>query len=222
MRLLALILAFVALVGAAPRDWTRTVTNVGGAYVVGNPQAKVRVTEFTSYTCSHCATFAREGQPLLMALVRTGRVAFEVRNAVRDKLDYTAAVAARCSGGARFIGLHDAIFAAQGDLMRRMQAWETAQGGRVVRQEPSQMMKEAARASGLVELMAKRGVTPAALNACFANKASIPPVINMTRDAWEVRKIAGTPAFLVNGEPVQASNFDALEPLIQARLGSAR
>lgn len=217
----AALIAAAALIGAAPVDWTRTVTNARGAYVIGNPRAPVRVVEYTSYTCSHCAAFAREGQPRLMSAVARGTVAFEIRNAVRDRLDFAGAVAARCAGPARFVASHDAIFAAQQRLTDQTVAWQEG-AGKAVPPDANVALKALARGSGLTRLMAAQGVTPAALDACLTSKAAQAPVLAMTDDAWNVRKIAGTPAFLVNGEAVPASSFETLDPFIQARTSGAK
>lgn len=221
MRLFAAVIASVAIIAAAPIDWTRTVTNAGGAYVIGNPRAKVRVVEYTSYTCPHCAAFAREGQPKLMRAVARGTVAFEIRTAVRDRLDFAAAVAARCVGPARFAAAHDAIFAAQTALTERTVAWQDG-AGRGAPTEANAALKALARGSGLTQLMAARGLAPAALDACLTSKAAQAPVLAMTNDAWNVRKISGTPAFFVNGEAVEGNSFEAIDPHIQARLGAVR
>src|SRR3546814_9167637 len=64
-RLLALI-GVVMLAGAAapaPQagDWTRTVTQTAaGSFVMGNPAAPVKLIEYLSYTCPHCAAFSAE------------------------------------------------------------------------------------------------------------------------------------------------------------------
>ncbi|MCB8828310.1 DsbA family protein, partial [Escherichia coli] len=51
-----------ALVAAAPAaDWTRHVTQTAkGAFVLGNPAAPIKLVEYGSYTCSHCAAFSKE------------------------------------------------------------------------------------------------------------------------------------------------------------------
>ena len=47
-------------------DWTHAValTPEGGVRM-GNPAARVRLVEFSSFTCPHCAAFASEGLPAL-------------------------------------------------------------------------------------------------------------------------------------------------------------
>src|SRR3546814_3861690 len=102
-RLLALI-GVVMLAGAAapaPQagDWTRTVTQTAaGSFVMGNPAAPVKLIEYLSYTCPHCAAFSAESAAVLRGrMVKSGKVSLELRNAVRDKLDLAAAALARRS-----------------------------------------------------------------------------------------------------------------------------
>ncbi len=216
MRILLGLLALLTLGAAGPVDWTKTVTRTpAGSYVVGNPAAKVRLIEFMSYTCPHCAHFAAEGTPPLMHdYVKRGTVAFEVRNAVRDPLDLAAAIAARCGAPGRFPGNHEAIFAAQASLFEGANKFDPAPTSK----DPIAGMKAMSRTSGLTALMAKRGVSPAALDACFASKAAQAPVITMTNDAWSTRKIPGTPAFFLNGKAVETNEWAGLEPLLRAAL----
>ena len=62
---------------------------------MGNPNAKVKLVEFGSLTCPHCAEFEEEGgKALIENYVKTGQVSWEFRNFVRDPFDITA-VAAR-------------------------------------------------------------------------------------------------------------------------------
>lgn len=227
MRVVFAILALFALVGAKPHstspragvDWSRTVTPTrGGSYVIGNPAAKVRLVEYMSYTCPHCGEFAEQGAPLLMRdYVAKGLISFELRNAVRDKLDLAAALAARCGGASRFPGNHEAIFAAQRQMFEKADAWAATPAAQV--SDPNEGLKALARGAGLSELLARRGVTPAALDACVVAKPNQTAVLGMTREAWEVRKIPGTPAFFLNDKPVGANTWAGIEPEVRKALG---
>jgi len=219
MRLLVAVLALFTL-GAAPPNWTRTVTaGANGAYVMGNPKAKVRVVEYLSYSCGHCAHFNAEATPVLKAnYIAKGMVALELRNAVRDRFDMTAALLARCGGAARFFGNSDALFAAQDALMAKAAAYD-ASDTQPESTPVNTAIKGVARGAGLVELMAKRGYTPAQLDACLIDKRNQDAVLAMTREAWETRKIPGTPTILVNGEAAPAGSWELVEPRIRAALG---
>jgi protein-disulfide isomerase len=211
-------LALLTLGAAKPADWSKTVTTTRtGAHVIGNPSARTKLAEYMSYTCGHCAHFAAESPAMVRDYVAKGLIAFEIRNAVRDRLDFAAALAARCGGPARFYGNHSAIFAAQEAIFAKVQAWEAA--GRAKSADPDAGLKEIARGSGLTDLMAKRGIAPAALDACLVSKPSQAAVIAMTNDAWQVRKIKGTPSFLVNDKPIAANDWAGVEPALRSTLG---
>src|SRR5437870_4258034 len=91
----ALVLAFAALaLLAAPaassaqrrapvahRDWSLVaVRTPEGGVRIGNPAAPVKLIEYGSITCPHCAAFSADGAAALRArYVRTGRVSWEYR-----------------------------------------------------------------------------------------------------------------------------------------------
>ncbi len=69
--------------------------------------------------------------------------------------------------------------------------------------------------SGLREIGAKAGVTPAMLNQCFANDAHITALVKSAEAAFG--KIRGTPAFEINGALVpDVNDWHALEPKLRA------
>ncbi len=216
MRLLLALLALFALGGGKPVDWTKTVTRTpAGSYVVGNPAAKVRLVEFMSYTCPHCAEFTAEATaPMMRDYVARGTVSFELRNAVRDPLDLAASLATRCGPPARFLGNHEAVFAAQTQLFEGASKFDPAPTAK----DPIAGLKAMSRASGLTAVMAKRGVPAAALDACYASKAAQAPVLAMTNEAWNVRKIKGTPAFFIDGKQVDAHSWAEVEALLRTEL----
>lgn len=210
-----LILAFLALftLAAAPApstvDWTKTVARApSGGFIIGNPAAKIRLVEYMSYTCPHCQHFAAESAvPLMRNHIAKGNVSFEIRNFLLNGLDFTFALAARCGGPARFKGNHDAIFAAQQALVTRGMTFNPAPYAK----NPAAGMKAWARASGLTELMAKRGVPAAALDKCIADTAEQGRIQAMTREAVDVRKLSGTPSFFINDQPLSGNTWSSVE-----------
>ena len=76
---------------AAPEGqrWSEVVRRTqAGGYLMGNPQAPVKVIEYASLTCNHCAHFAAEGEgPLKADYVDSGRVSFEFRNYTLELLE---------------------------------------------------------------------------------------------------------------------------------------
>ncbi|MBA3897674.1 MAG: thioredoxin domain-containing protein [Sphingomonadaceae bacterium] len=218
MRAALLLAALLSVAAAKPADWTRTVTQTPtGAYVLGNPHAKVRLVEYLSYTCPHCAHFAGESAaPLRKTYVARGAVAVELRNAVRDRLDFADALAARCGGAGRVFGDSEAIFAAQDALIAKAEAFEKAGS---VPAEPNAGLKAMARGSGLTALMAARGLSPARLDACLVSKPAQDQVLAMTKEAWDARKISGTPAFLIN-DTLAGGGWAQIEPQLRAAVAA--
>ena len=73
-------------------------------FVMGNPDAKLKLIEYGSLTCPHCREFDEKGVPALIDnYVKTGQVSWEFRNYVRDAFDLTAALVARCNGAKQLL-----------------------------------------------------------------------------------------------------------------------
>ena len=220
-RLLALFA--LPLIGAAPAapNWVGTVIQAAnGAYVMGNPKAKVRLVEYISYSCSHCAHFTGEAKlPLKRDYVAKGLVAVEFRNAVRDQFDMTAALLARCGGAARFYGNNEALLETQDQWLGKAQSFMDANGAALAKMTPSQGFGALSRGVGLNAVMQARGFTAAQQNACLVSKPSQDRIVAMTNEAWKVSKIGGTPAFKVDGVMLTgAGSWPVVEGAIKAAL----
>ncbi len=219
----AVLLGVVAVltIGAAPVDWTKTVTRgANGAYVLGNPKAKVRLVEYMSYSCNHCAQFTSEAAgPLKSNFVAKGNVAVELRNAVRDRYDFAAALLARCGGGSRFVAQSEALFAAQERLMAQAQEFE-ASNPMPDNAPINDVLSGIARGSGMTALMAARGLNVATANACLTNKAEQSVVLGMAKEAWETRKLKGTPSFLINGKDSGPATWRDIEPKLRSAIAA--
>ncbi|HEX8484458.1 DsbA family protein [Sphingomonas sp.] len=212
-----LALAAILLSGAArPRDWTATVTATpAGAYVLGNPQARVKLVEYASYTCNHCAAFSRESDAVLKGrMIRSGSTSLEVRHIVRDSLDLSAAILARCTGRQRFFATSAAIFAAQDDWLARGAQFQQLNGSHLALYSQTDQLRVLADGSGLTALVKARGLSEPAVAACFADDAGIARITAMTAAA--PRDIPGTPTFYINGRIVpRTASWSALEPALR-------
>lgn len=179
-------------------DWAKrtSLSDIGG-YVMGNPDAKTRLVEYISYTCSHCADLTNASkEPLKINWISKGTLNVEVRNAVRDRFDLTAALLARCGGPTKFFGNHYALFANYGNWMKQVMAYDAKE------RPPATIdavLEDIASNTGLYSFMRKRGFTQVQLKACLADTAAREKVLAMTQEAWEGVKIDGTPGFTLNG-----------------------
>lgn len=212
---------FAPAQAAAPNYATMVTATPAGAFVLGNPKAKIRLVEYLSYTCSHCAHFTEEASvPLKRDYVAKGLVALELRNLVRDPFDLTAALLARCGGPAKVFGLTEAIMGRQAVWMAEGQVLAIKQEEALKKMPLVQQLRTIAQGSGLLELVQSKGVTDAQANACLANPQMHKTVIAMTKDAVDVRKINSTPTFLINNKPGPAgSHWDDIDTALRAALG---
>lgn len=204
----------------AVKDWT-TVTAMApsGGFVMGNPTAKVRLVEYASFTCPHCAHFSDTGMAALRAgYIRPGKVSLEVRTAVRDRVDLAAALLARCGGPSRFFATSELLFASQGQWLPKAMEFEGRQGAQLTGQPRAARLGAIARGAGLDALLRPRGIAPARIDACLASPSETKRVTAMTDEAWNVRRISGTPFFLVNGAATEARDWPSLEAALRAAL----
>lgn len=81
---------------------------------LGSPNAKIKVTEFFSLTCTHCAAFSREVMPEIEKnLIDTGQVRFIYRDFPLDQVALTAAMVARSLPPERYEPFVSQLFANQ-------------------------------------------------------------------------------------------------------------
>ncbi|RHW18384.1 protein-disulfide isomerase [Sphingomonas gilva] len=201
---------------AAAQDWSRTITPTPtGSYVHGNPAAKVKLVEYISFTCGHCAHFVGEASAALDARVKSGTTSVELRHAVRDPLDLTASILARCAGPRAFHGHTRAIMAAQPQWLEKGAAWQAANAEALKTMSISARLQGYAGGSGLLALMKARGLPEAKAKACLANPAELKTLTEQAKAAFAV--IRGTPSFTINGEVVTGvHDWSGLQPRLVA------
>ena len=211
----ALLLIGGAALAAAPAKtaWlsTFTVSSVGG-HIIGNAAAPVKLVEYASYTCGHCGTFETTEAPLLKnQYVAGGKVSFEIRNLVRDEIDLTAAMLARCGGKGRFFGNHRHLMATQA-VWSDDSKITSATVAKLQANDLIGFMLAAHTELGLDKIMQARGVTAAKAKACVTDAAALDQILAMTDEAVGPLGLTGTPSFLVNGNQVDGHDLASLKP----------
>jgi protein-disulfide isomerase len=208
-------------------DWTTVVAATPeGGFVMGNPNATVKIVEFGSMTCPHCREFDETGvKPLTEQYVKTGRVSFEFRNFVRDGYDLAASVVARCGGPSSFFGLTRQLYADQPDWIGKIQAADPAQMQAIGALPTNQQLAAVAKLAGLPQWAALRGLPSAKTEACLADPATPTKLVQMQSDAVaQIPNFPGTPTFLLNGKMVDikpgATVWSQVEGAIKSALGS--
>lgn len=206
-------------------DWSTVVSQTAeGGFLMGNPNAAVKVVEFGSMTCPHCAEFEEQAmKPLADNYVKSGKVSFEFRNFVRDPFDVAASLIARCGGTTSFFGLTRGLFADQAVWFAKVQSADQAAMQQVQSLPPNQQFAEIAKIAGFQDWAAVRGLSSEKTAACLANQSEVDRLVQMQNDAVSAHDIAGTPSFLLNGEmvPIEAGStpWQQLEARIKSALG---
>jgi protein-disulfide isomerase len=200
--------------------WTATVTlGEGGSHVLGNPDAKVKLTEFISYTCPHCAHFHQESDaPLKLGYVMPGKVSIEVRHLVRDPVDLTVALLTNCGEPKRFFRNHDAFLQSQPSWLKIMETASDGQKQRWTKGNLGTRMQAIAGDFGFYQMMEQRGYDRAALDRCLSDEAMAKKLAAQTQAAVAAG-VKGTPSFMLNGTLLDDTyDWETLSPQVQARL----
>lgn len=189
-----------------------------GAIVVGNPAARVKIVEYLSLTCPHCAHLATEAMgPLEKDYIAPGLVSYEVRHAVRDPLDFVASLLLRCVPPDRYLGSIEALFATQDQWFQ--QAQEKTAAPEFDALPPDKKIPAVAKAAGFDSFFAKRGLSPQAQAACMADEKGQAVLTRMTDRSWNKDAIKGTPTIMINGvRRDEIKTWDALDAAIKAGL----
>ena len=220
-------LSAAALLSAAPvrraapvRPWTATiVATPEGGFRMGNPNAQVKLVEYGSLTCAHCAAFARAGVPTLLATyVRSGKVSYEYRNYILNGLDVVASVIARCGGPGRFFPVADRFYATQSEWMGRLAALSAVQKSQLQALPEPMRTTRLADLTGLTALAAQQGLAPAAAKRCLADQASLDR-LDAIAAAAEAQGVSSTPTFFINGANIGTQTWATLEPILRESAG---
>jgi protein-disulfide isomerase len=205
-----------AIAPPAGKTWADTVTKTPeGGYLMGNPDAPIKLLEYGSLTCPHCADFAETSMAELRdKFVASGRVSFEFRNFVRDAIDVTAAQLTRCGAPESYFALTDQAFANQAAMFQKAQGAGEAAYTAAMALPDAQRGQALADLTGLSEFFASRGISRDQAATCLANTAEAQALAKRTQEQGDELNITGTPTFFINGEKLDLNAW----PEIKARL----
>lgn len=168
-----------------------------GGYLLGNPKAPVKVVEFVSYTCPHCAHFhAESSTPLQAKYIAPAHISLEVRPFLRNAIDVTATLLTNCGPAERFYGNHSLLLQRQAEWLRSP---SQAQIRRWEHPDFATRTKAMAQDLGLYRLMLTRGYKPGELDRCLSDRAAAERLAEQTETATDRIGVRGTPSFTING-----------------------
>lgn len=199
------------------QSWSAMIAKTDpGGYVMGNPEAPIKLIEYASLTCPHCAQFAAESdEELRTAFVESGRVSYELRNFVMNPLDLSMAMLVRCGAPESFFALSKQTFANQPTIV---QTWTQAgeqQANQAASLPPEQRYFAIASLAGLPEFYGARGISTDQAKQCLADvKAAETLATNTTKQSEEFQ-ITGTPTFLLNGSKIEGNTWPEIKAALE-------
>jgi protein-disulfide isomerase len=205
---------------AAPAGttWAQTiVATPEGGLRMGNPDAPIKIIEFGSYTCPHCAEFTEEShEQVERDFVNSGKVSFEYRNYVRDPLDITVALLARCGGPEAFFPLNLQFFQNQEEMIKKIQAGGEGAYQTAIAAPPGQRFVRMATLAGLIDYAKERGIPEDKARQCLADtKTAEMLAAGVERDTAKY-SITGTPTILLNETPIDVPTWQAVVERLKA------
>jgi protein-disulfide isomerase len=145
---------------------------------VGDPNAKVKIVEYMSMTCPHCANFHNKTfDEIKKKYIDTGKVYFVIREFPFDPRAAAAFMLARCAPEQQYYPFVSMLF-------KQQQSWATAQDAR----------------AALLQMSKLAGFSQETFEACLTNQKLLDDVnATMQRGATEFG-VNSTPTFIINGK----------------------
>ena len=211
------LLVAIAVVGAAALGWVATRPKGGGeaidpnmkpgtakGFLMGSPDAPVKVVEFADFECPACGQFATLTEPdVRERLIKTGQVSiqFYVFPLPMHQNTWSASNAAYCAAEqGKFWEMHDRLFYTQ-DL------WNSE-----ATTSPAKKMKGYAKDIGLDQ---------SKFDDCYDSQRSYPDIKASGIEA-EARAVNETPTFIIGGKMYPGMiGYDQFKKLVDAELAKA-
>lgn len=206
--------------------WSDVVnaTSAGG-YMMGNPNAKVKLIEVGSLSCPHCKAFDDEGVPaLIQNYVKPGKVSWEFRPyLIHGPIDMALNLVARCNGVKSFFPIAQSMYKDQPALMSKIEGVPQDKFAQIQNLPTNQVFIATANLLGLQDWAAARGVPQAKSNQCLSDQKMIDQQVQLTSDVnTQYPDFSGTPAFILNGKllPKEVTTWDKLKPSLDGAMNS--
>ena len=167
---------------------------------LGDPAAPVKMVEYVSLTCPHCADFhGATFDGLKSKYIDTGKVYYALREFPLDAIAFGGVMAARCAPTDQFFPIMQTLFHEQRN-------WAFVD-------KP---------APALVAVLKPYGYTYDSLTACLDKADLAQKIIDTAQRAEDEFNVHATPTFFINGEKhVGGTDFKALEAILDPLLAKA-
>ncbi len=206
-----------AVAAPAGTTWSETATRTPeGGWLVGNPDAPIKLVEYGSLTCPACALFSTEGSRALHEnYIDTGRVSYELRSVmIHGIVDVLLTRVLECAPANVAVPLADQMWANNATITAPFSANEAALAQAYELPE-DQRFVAMAQIGGLMEFFAARGVSADQTSACLADAAAVQALATSSQEQATEDAVTGTPTFFLNGTRVDSTRWSEVEGAIQ-------
>jgi protein-disulfide isomerase len=179
----------LALAGCS-KTGTGNVAPAEGDMSMGRADAPVKMVEYASVTCPHCARFNNDVFPAFKKkYIDTGKVHYTFRELLTPPNEVAAAgfLMARCAGTDRYFAAIDAIFRSQ-----------------------PEMAKTGDFRGVLLRIGQSMGMTEAQFDACVGDEKAL-KALNARLEKASENQIRSTPTFQINGKTVKEGEMTMAE-----------
>jgi protein-disulfide isomerase len=189
------------LPGAANAQTTDADIDTSGIpdMIIGNPDAKVEIIEYASFTCPHCATFHQTVfKKLKSEYIDTGKIRFVYREVFFDRFGLWGSLIARCGGEEKFFGISDLLYTEQAK-------WTRAG-------DPAAIVEELRKIGRLA------GLDNETLEACLQDGDQAQAMVAWYQKNAEADDVDSTPSFIINGKKHSNMNYADMKKIIDDAL----
>ena len=167
--------------------------------VKGNSEAPIKIVEYASFTCPHCATFHSEVFPnLKREYIDTGKVYFIYREVYFDAPGLWAGLLARCAGPEKYFGLVELLYDKQ-------KKWTSGSSEQEI-------------VKGLVAIGSQVGLGNDQISNCLRNKEKALNLVKSFQENTKKDSVSSTPSLLINGDLHSNLAYEVLKEKIDSLL----
>jgi protein-disulfide isomerase len=207
-----------AVAAPAGQMWSDVVSATPeGGMRMGNPNAPIKLVEYGSLSCPHCAKLANEGmKPLVDKYVNSGRVSYEFRSfIIHGAIDVMLTQLAECGDTSTFFPMVDQLYATQDQWIAQVEK-NGNQANTAQSLPPQQRFGAMADILGLTDWFAARGVSKDQSHACLANVDQAQKIATQTQTWSTEQGIDSTPTLYLNGNKLSdVHEWPELEAALQ-------
>ncbi|AMM85435.1 DsbA family protein [Martelella sp. AD-3] len=164
---------------------------------MGEEDAPVKIIEYLSMTCPHCANYQENTFPAIKEnYIDTGKVYYIFREFPFDPRAMAAFMLARCAPNGKYVPFMDM-------MLSQLRTWATAEDG----------------SAAMLQMAKLAGFTQESFQACLTDQKLLDEINSVRERGAEEFGISATPTFLINGKKYSGDmSVDTMSALIDSML----